>query len=87
MWKYSEYHMNISDDNAAYHATYALGEPCGYEHVGSCEGWTIMKTFFYMSFVSFLNATAMKQLNDDQFQPEINTIINDVLCLTLMVKH
>ena len=46
-----------------------------------------MKTFFDMSFVSFLNDTVLKRLNDDQFQPEINTIINAVLCFTLMVNH
>ena len=34
MWKYLEYHMNISDANAAHHATYALGGTFGHEHVG-----------------------------------------------------
>ena len=87
MWKYSQQHLNISDADAANFATYAFGETCGREHVEPCENSTILATFFYMSFASFLNDTVLKQINNDPFKPKINTTINDVLLLNLMIHH
>ena len=78
MWNYSHQNMKISDADAAHCATYALGGTFDHEHVGECERCTRLTTFFGMSFASFLNEFALKQLNNDQIQPEINTMINAV---------
>ena len=79
MWGYPHHHMNLSDTDAAYFATYELGGTCGYENVGSDECCTILSTLFDIYFASFVNDIVLKQLNDDQFKPEINTVINDEL--------
>ena len=76
MWKYSHHHMKLSDTDAAHFSTYELDGTCGYEHVESYECCTILATLFDMSFVSFVNDIVLKQLNDDQYRPEINTVIN-----------
>ena len=46
-----------------------------------------MEALFGMYFAYFINDIVMKKINDDQLQPEINTMINAVLCLTFVVKH
>ena len=46
-----------------------------------------MEALFGMYFAYFINDIVMKKINDDQLQPEINTMINAVLCPTLVFKH
>ena len=78
--------MNISDADSVHCSTYGLGGTCDHEHVGACGCCTILVKVFNMSFASFLNEIRLEKLNYDQLRTEINTIINAVSRLTLVVK-
>ena len=76
--------MDISDADAAYCETYAIGGTCGHEHVEACECCTILATYFDMSFPSFLNAIVLKQLNSMMTNYDLKSIQQSMLCCDLL---
>ena len=78
--------MKISDADAAHCEMHDIGGTCDHEHVGACGCCTILVKVFNMSFASFLNEIRLEKLNYDQLRTEINTMINAVSRLTLVVK-
>lgn len=87
MWSYSNQHVRIFDVDTAHCAAYALGGVCPHEHLVACAECVRLFTFFDTTVSSFLSDTVLQELNNHEFRPEIQTMIDAIPRLSSMVKH